>query len=70
MIQNSLVSAVPSDGNRLGRQRTRALKIAESQQSPAEIAQHACAIRAIRVAQCRGINVDLPRHLQKVTRTR
>jgi glucosamine--fructose-6-phosphate aminotransferase (isomerizing) len=25
---------------------------------------------AIRVAQCRGINVDLPRHLQKVTRTR
>jgi glucosamine--fructose-6-phosphate aminotransferase (isomerizing) len=25
---------------------------------------------AIRLAQCRGINVDLPRHLQKVTRTR
>ena len=25
---------------------------------------------AIRVAQCRGTNVDLPRHLQKVTRTR
>ena len=25
---------------------------------------------AIGVAQCRGINVDLPRHLQKVTRTR
>jgi glucosamine--fructose-6-phosphate aminotransferase (isomerizing) len=25
---------------------------------------------AIRLAQCRGTNVDLPRHLQKVTRTR
>jgi glucosamine--fructose-6-phosphate aminotransferase (isomerizing) len=25
---------------------------------------------AIRLAQCRGIDVDLPRHLQKVTRTR
>jgi glucosamine--fructose-6-phosphate aminotransferase (isomerizing) len=25
---------------------------------------------AIRLAQSRGINVDLPRHLQKVTRTR
>jgi glucosamine--fructose-6-phosphate aminotransferase (isomerizing) len=25
---------------------------------------------AIRVAQCRGFNVDLPRHLQKITRTR
>ena len=25
---------------------------------------------AIRLARCRGINVDLPRHLQKVTRTR
>jgi len=25
---------------------------------------------AIRVAQSRGINVDLPRHLQKITRTR
>jgi glutamine---fructose-6-phosphate transaminase (isomerizing) len=25
---------------------------------------------AIRLAQRRGINVDLPRHLQKVTRTR
>ena len=25
---------------------------------------------AIRLAQSRGINVDLPRHLQKITRTR